>query len=930
MAVRSCQLVPLLSVLVLFLTETFFAQTQSSSASARQSAASVGRPSIASFCRGDDLDAPGTQRGEAAQPIIQSGHAGTITTMTFSPHNTLLTTGSQDGTVKLWSVRTGQLLRSLSVSSYWVYSVAFSPNGCTVAAGSGDHNIYRWDLDTNTQLPPVNAPASFRAVAFSPDGTLLTSGSAEVGTHPGSSGMANSDITTSSTDGKWMAFSSGPEIILRSNSGQGEKRLSSSESLGVSALQLSESGSLMGAGLRNGEISVWDKPSRATYRSLQASEYGLNQAIRTLGLDPAANTVFGASRTGGVIEWNLASSKPPRLTRKPAQGVRGDSLLETREELGLARPQPPRALQAWVDGVPQNPTGTEEILVSAIAVEGTIATGGLYFDPTITIGYVSLTKPGANRPAPRFTDGRRGDDDVTALAFSSDGRKLAVGFSGGGIDILSVLDQSIVARLDGHHAQINGLAFSPDGGLLASANSDKTVGLWNLKTSGPGQMLAGHESPVLCVSFSGEDDELLASAGADNKIILWNAKSGKLVHTLEGHSSAVNALAFVPGQKTLVSGGEDATVRFWNTSTFELLATLLPVRGSPDWLTTTPNGFFDGKEGTWGQVLWQFNRDLFDVSPVEIGFRDYFVPNLLAKVLGGQAPATPRSLATLNRVQPIVRILSVTPDSPKTVQVNVEVKGTTSKTHTDETGHGQTSGVYDLRIFRNRQLSGRWPDVAEGARPSPDQGLEAWRRLHSVPLQPDGKAVVSFHNIRVPQDGKMHKVDFTAYAFNSDRVKSLTSAPFQYVLPKSGAASTRRAYLVTVGVNANQSHNLSLDLAVSSAESVRTLLRVKLESEYPEVDEIPLYSDLDSDSDRVQSKTATKADLKAVLDLLAGVAVDQSLREEIDPKHRLKPASPDDAVVLYIASHGYADPQGTFYVMPYDTGSNWGIRCSLS
>src|SRR5439155_21094284 len=139
----------------------------------------------------------------------------------------------------------------------------------------------------------------------------------------------------------------------------------------------------------------------------------------------------------------------------------------------------------------------------------------------------------------------------------------------------------------------------------------------------------------------------------------------------------------------------------------------------------------------------------------------------------------------------------------------------------------------------------------------------------------------------------------------------------EYPLQSAKAATQRRAYLVTMGVNANQSHNLDLELAVSSAERVRTLLRGKLRAEYSEVVEIPLYSDLGADANQVQLKTARKADLVAVLDMLAGRSVDPSLRDEVDPKHELRAARPDDAVILYIASHGYADPRGTFYLMPY-------------
>jgi hypothetical protein len=52
-----------------------------------------------------------------------------------------------------------------------------------------------------------------------------------------------------------------------------------------------------------------------------------------------------------------------------------------------------------------------------------------------------------------------------------------------------------------------------------------------------------------------------------------------------------------------------------------------------------------------------------------------------------------------------------------------------------------------------------------------------------------------------------------------------------------------------MGVNANQSRNLDLGLAVSSAEKARSLLRTKLQSDYQEIVEIPLYSERDPGSD---------------------------------------------------------------------------------
>ena len=149
-----------------------------------------------------------------------------------------------------------------------------------------------------------------------------------------------------------------------------------------------------------------------------------------------------------------------------------------------------------------------------------------------------------------------------------------------------------------------------------------------------------------------------------------------------------------------------------------------------------------------------------------------------------------------------------------------------------------------------------------------------------------------------------------------DSVKSLTTPPYEFVLPsQSGLPVRRRAYLIKMGVNANESRNLRLNLAVSSAERARALLRDKLSVDFQDVIEKQLYSDYGV-SNQVQPNTASKADLKAVLDLLAGRPVSEALRNEVDPEHKLQAATPDDAVVLYIASHGYADPQATFYSCP--------------
>jgi len=264
------------------------------------------------------------------------------------------------------------------------------------------------------------------------------------------------------------------------------------------------------------------------------------------------------------------------------------------------------------------------------------------------------------------------------------------------------------------------------------------------------------------------------------------------------------------------------------------------------------------------------------------------------------------------------------------VSITVRIASTHSEVQRDNAGTFLESGAFDLRLFRDKQMVDQWPEVSQGSEISyavagSQAELESWRQVHEIKLV-NGEYTHTFHHIRLPRRPGVDKVQFTAYAFNSDRVKSLTTPPFAYVLPKPSAppaAVARRAYLISMGVNANQSR-WNLNFAVASAQDAARLLHEKLSKEYEVVD-ISLFSTLAPDSPQVVLQQATKSNLKAVVDLLAGRTVDDALRNTVDPDHRIQPATPDDAVVLFISSHGYADPQGTFYVVPYDTGSSLGV-----
>ena len=119
------------------------------------------------------------------------------------------------------------------------------------------------------------------------------------------------------------------------------------------------------------------------------------------------------------------------------------------------------------------------------------------------------------------------------------------------------------------------LAFSPDGKTLAVGTIGATVMLWDMVTRTHIDTLIGHNSSqwVTSVVFS-HDGKILASGSGDRTIRLWDVMTRSSVATLEGHTHRVTSLSFPPNGNLLASGSHDGTIKLWNIETEENIATL--------------------------------------------------------------------------------------------------------------------------------------------------------------------------------------------------------------------------------------------------------------------------------------------------------------------------------------------------------------------
>jgi WD40 repeat protein len=292
----------------------------------------------------------------------------------------------------------------------------------------------------------------------------------------------------------------------------------------LTSLVLNEDKGVLVAGGEDGGLRLW----KAQEGKEVIDKDGKGQLVKAHGgvvtaLATAGTTLASASSDGKVLLWGLPPEKPTHTLdlKSPvrALAVSADGKL-------LAAGGDGKAVQL-IDPSAGKPTATlagpaDGLLAVAVSPDGkAVAAGG--YDGKLwawEAGGKKLFEVAAQAAVPPKAPAPD-KNVVSALAFSPDGKQVAVGGSDGKVYLFGASDGKLVRQMQGHTGTITALLYHPAGNLLLSASKDRSIRLWNPQGGNMVKALEGHGAWVEGLALFAKGTKLL-SASADQTVRLWD------------------------------------------------------------------------------------------------------------------------------------------------------------------------------------------------------------------------------------------------------------------------------------------------------------------------------------------------------------------------------------------------------------------------
>lgn len=526
--------------------------------------------------------------------VLLTGHTRRVNGVDFSPDSKMLASGSRDGTVRLWSLPGGELIREINAHSAAVSDVDFDSTGTMIASASGgeDKTIRIWQVNTGEELREFsNVEAGYFRVSFVDGLPLLVAGTLnsslaawnlDEGRFIGevNSGF-NSNVTSVDSSGETFRVAVGlfSGRVIISDVTTGDQFSVDYHDDGVREVAFSRDGRMLASVGMDDKVVLMDALNGELITEFERDDF-----IYSVAFSGDGQLLYAVSNDGKVTSWNIARRTVVNertlafpTVRQVVYDPLGRFIVVVTDEDHFVRVFDANTLEQLA--ILRGHTG--RTFAAAYSPRGRlIATAGGSNDPIRLWNGETFALVGTIEHE---------DERIYSMSFSP--VTFALGTGGDRyIRIWNANTRKEVVAFDNEET-VWSMAFSPDGSLIAASS-----GLWNAFTREKLPVTIGEFSSVAIsprsdvmvttenfipidpqrkliaeTGFTGlnnnkvafSPDGSLVAMGVEDEIRLIDVEKQQVIATLTGHGSDVRSLAFSPDGSILISGGYDATIRRW-------------------------------------------------------------------------------------------------------------------------------------------------------------------------------------------------------------------------------------------------------------------------------------------------------------------------------------------------------------------------------
>ncbi len=469
-----------------------------------------------------------TENGQECNNAIL-GHDTNISQIAFHPTRAILASGCWDGYVHFWDISTGQ--KSFpSLNGSGVNVLAFSPDGKFLASGGGDgKGLYLWEWEQQSiVVPPLLKQNYIRAIAFSPDSTLMAIATSEPGSEVWLWDMSNKilqpkPIVLKSDRITGISFHSNGKILATACSdGKAElwnipdgkpQGIALKHKAPVSSVLFNSDGLTL-ATISEQSIFIWDAKNGNLLEKIATIH---SDELSCLAFSPDGKKLLCGSRDSTISLWNVYFKRYKDHIHKPGGG----------------------GLMTWMKFIP----GSKELLYHKAYSQSIAEYQWENKTQTIFLAKNDFTYPLFIENTGKFLVSLSKDDrTIRTWVLSqkeSQGNKL-----------IDYMEGDYLFRV------------SPSGKILVYADKSHSILLWNLEKKIPFlNPLIGHTKQIVQIVFS-VDERMLISRSKDNTIRFWDIENQKESFSLV-KLEKLYSMALHPDKKFMVFSQGDFQQMVW-------------------------------------------------------------------------------------------------------------------------------------------------------------------------------------------------------------------------------------------------------------------------------------------------------------------------------------------------------------------------------